>query len=131
MPSALIEVRRRYSQSEEVALINAVHLAMVDSLKIKPNDKTIRLVFHEPHRFCYPPTLDNPARFTLITIDAFVGRSLDIKRSLYGNIVAELAPLGIPGDHILILLRESPLENWGIRGGQAACDVELGFKVKI
>jgi phenylpyruvate tautomerase PptA (4-oxalocrotonate tautomerase family) len=42
-----------------------------------------------------------------------------------------LAVLGIPADHILILLRESPLENWGIRGGQAACDVDLGFQVNV
>ena len=30
-----------------------------------------------------------------------------------------------------ITLRESPTENWGIRGGQAACDVDLGFNVKV
>jgi hypothetical protein len=29
------------------------------------------------------------------------------------------------------MLREIPKENWGIRGGQAACDVELGFKVEV
>nr|WP_212749443.1 hypothetical protein [Acinetobacter lwoffii] len=39
--------------------------------------------------------------------------------------------IGIPADHILIHLRESALENWGIRGGQAACDVDLGFKVDV
>jgi hypothetical protein len=29
------------------------------------------------------------------------------------------------------LLRELARENWGIRGGQAASDVDLGFKVDI
>jgi hypothetical protein len=31
----------------------------------------------------------------------------------------------------IILIKEIPTENWGIRGGQAACDVDLGFKVDV
>jgi len=45
--------------------------------------------------------------------------------------VGRLAAFDIPADHITILLRESALENWGIRGGQAACDVGLGFDVNV
>jgi len=62
---------------------------------------------------------------------ADVGRSVEAKRRLYGEIVDRLEPLGIPRDHVSITLRESPAENWGIRGGQAACDVDLGFNVKV
>jgi hypothetical protein len=40
-------------------------------------------------------------------------------------------PLGIPRDHVKILLREIPRENWGIRGGQAGCDVDLGFLIEV
>jgi hypothetical protein len=32
---------------------------------------------------------------------------------------------------VKILLREIQKENWGIRGGQAGCDVELGFKIDV
>ena len=131
MPSALIEVRKSYSKSEEIALIEAVHGSLVDTFKIKPTDKTSRLVVHEPHGFAHPPTLAEPECFTHITIDAFAGRSIEAKRNLYQSLVARLGDLGIPGDHIVILLRESPLENWGVRGGQAACDIDLGFKLDI
>jgi hypothetical protein len=31
----------------------------------------------------------------------------------------------------MITLHELPRENWGIRGGQAATDVDLGFKVDV
>ena len=58
-------------------------------------------------------------------------RSLDAKRNLYMAIVKNLEPFGIPKNHVKILLREIPKENWGIRGGQAGCDVELGFKVDV
>ena len=53
------------------------------------------------------------------------------KRNLYRAIVANLEPFGIPKNHVKIVLREQPRENWGIRGGQAACDVDLGFKVDV
>ena len=68
-----------------------------------------------------------PEAYTHISIDAFQGRSVEAKRNLYKAIVDNLEPLGIPKDHVKILLREIPQENWGIRGGQAACDVDLGF----
>ena len=49
---------------------------------------------------------------------------------MYQQMVESLGERGIPSDHILIHLRESPLENWGIRG-QAACDVDLSFKIEL
>lgn len=110
--------------------MEAVHAALREAFKILPGDRNLRLVVHEPHRFACPP--DKVAElYTHISIDAFSGRSLDAKRQLYKAIVNNLDKLGIPKDHVKILLREIPKENWGIRGGQAGCDVELGFKVDV
>lgn len=131
MPSSLIEVRRQYTAAEEVALIDAVHDALVAAFGIPPADKHVRLVAHEPHRYAHSPNLADPERYTLVTIDCFAGRSVEAKRTLYRQIVNHLGALGIPADHITILLRESDPENWGIRGGQAACDVDLGFNVNV
>ena len=131
MPSVLIEVRKRYPQEEEIALMEAVHAALLEAFRILPHDKNIRLVVHEPHRFACPPDREKPEFYTHISIDAFTGRSLDAKRNLYMAIVKNLEPFGIPKNHVKILLREIPKENWGIRGGQAGCDVELGFKVDV
>ena len=131
MPHALIEVRRQYSDTAEVAVIDAVHAALVAGFRIPPRDKHIRLVAHEPHRFAVPPTLTEPEFFTLVSIDCFAGRSLQAKRNLYTEIVDRLAALGIPRDHISILVRESETQNWGIRAGQAACDIDLGFEVQV
>jgi phenylpyruvate tautomerase PptA (4-oxalocrotonate tautomerase family) len=131
MPTVLIEVRKSYTPEEEMGLIEAVHAALRDAFKIKPGDRDVRLIVHEPHRFACPPACEKPEAFTLIGIDAFAGRSVDAKRNLYRAIVANLEPFGIPKDHVKIVLREQPRENWGIRGGQAACDVDLGFKVDV
>jgi len=131
MPSVLIEVRRQYSAQQETAIMEAIHAALVEAFKIKPDDKHVRLVAHEPHRFACPPDREKPETSVLISIDALAGRSLDAKRNLYKAIVNNLEPLGIPKDHTKILLREIPTQNWGLRGGQAGCDIDLGFKVDV
>ena len=131
MPSVLIEVRRQYSAEVESGIMEAVHSALRDCFKIKPHDRNIRLVVHAPHRFECPPDKTKPAYYAHISIDCFAGRSLDAKRRLYRTIVSSLERFGIPPDHVKILLREITPENWGIRGGQAACDVDLGFKIDV
>jgi len=131
MPSILIEVRKKYSPEEGTSLMNAVHSALQEVFKILSNDRNVRLIVHEPHCFLCPPGKTSPELYTHISIDCFAGRSLDAKRNLYQAIVRNLEELGIPRDHVKILLREITKENWGIRGGQAGCDVELGFTIEV
>src|SRR4051812_5207632 len=115
VPNVTIEVRKHYGRKQEEDIIKAVHAAMMTGLKTPEWDRTIRLIVHEPHRFATPPDKDD--RYMLIEIDLFSGRSLEAKRTLYQSIVKNLAVFGIPPDHIKVLLRESPPQNWGIRGG--------------
>jgi Tautomerase enzyme len=111
MPSTMIEVRREYSEAEEVALIDAVHDAVVAGFQIPPQDKDVRLVVHAPHRFACSPRLTQPEYFTLVTIDCFAGRSLDAKRTLYSQTITNLKPFNIPTDHVTILIRDHPTQN--------------------
>jgi phenylpyruvate tautomerase PptA (4-oxalocrotonate tautomerase family) len=131
MPSTLIEVRRPYTPAEEALLIDAVQSALVEAFKIPAADRAVRLIAHEPHRFACSPRLQNPERATEITIDCFTGRTLGAKKALYAAIVRNLEPLGIPPACVKIKLHEIGRENWGISGGRAACDVELGFVVEV
>ncbi|TKK80421.1 tautomerase family protein [Kribbella jiaozuonensis] len=131
MPSTMIEVRRHYSEAEEVALIDAVHDAVVTGFQIPPQDKDVRLVVHAPHRFACSPRLSQPEYFTLITIDCFAGRSIDAKRTLYTQTITNLKPFNIPADHITILIRDHPTQNWGLRGGHPASDLDLGFNINV
>ncbi|HUR39567.1 MAG TPA: tautomerase family protein [Verrucomicrobiae bacterium] len=130
MPSVLIETRRPYSADEETAIIEAVHLALRDAFKIPADDRMLRLVCHAPHRFVCPPDRQQPDRYVHITIEAFAGRSINAKRELYQNIAERLEPLGIPHDHVTVLLHEVARENWGHRG-MAGSDIEVGFKIEV
>lgn len=131
MPTISIDIRNKYSSQFEEQLINAVYIACKQALKLPDYDRDIRLNIHEPHLFLCPPNLTKPECFTLIQINCFAGRTIETKRILYQSIVKNLSTLDIPDDHIKILIRELPTENWGIRGGQAACDVNLGFDIHI
>ncbi len=131
MPSVLIETRQQYSVEIESGIMDAVHSALRDCFKILPDDRNVRLITHEPHRFECPPDREKPEFYTHISIDCFAGRSIDAKRKLYKTIVTNLEVFDIPNNHVKIMLREITAENWGIRGGFAACDIELGFEVKV
>ena len=131
MPSTLVEVRCEYSESEEIALLDAVQAALVEGFRIPAHDRNVRLIVHAPHRFLCMSDLPKPERFTVITIDAFSGRSVEAKRNLYRAMVDRLELLGIPKGHVTIIVHDLPRESWGIKGGQAACDVEMDFKIGI
>jgi len=127
MPNTQIHVRKKYSADEARAIIEAVHTALSIVFQLPQYDRNIRLVVHEPDHFACPLHLTQPASFTWIEIDCFVGRSIETKRKLYQQLIHHL----VPKDHVSILIRETQLENWGIRGGKAASDVDLGFDVNI
>ena len=129
MPLVRIETRRRRTAGEKRALFEAVHRSLREAIGIPEHDRQMRLVERAPEDFQVPP--GKTEHYTLIEISLFRGRSLDAKRSLYRGIVENLGTLGIAPSDIFILLNEQPQENWGIRGGVAACDVDLGFKVDV
>jgi len=114
---------------EEDALIAAVQTAVIGALKVPPWTLAVRLFVHEARRFVGP--VDKDERYTLVTLDCFTGRSVATKRVLYQSITHELGLCGIPADHLKVLLREAPRENWAIRGGLPASEVVLGYDVTI
>lgn len=131
MPHVQIEVRREAGEEVERALVEAVHQALVAAFRIPTKDRHVRLVVHAPHRCATPPDLERPELMTMVTVDCFAGRSVNAKRRLYRELVERLERVGVPRTHVSVLVRESPLESWGIRGGQAASDVDLGFTVEV
>ena len=131
MPSVLIEVRQQYTMDKETRIIDAVHAALRSAFRIPAHDKNVRLLVYEPHRFACPPDRAHPELYTHVSIDAFLGRSLEAKRNLYARMVENLEEVGIPRDHVKILLREVPRENWGLGGGKPGSEIDLGFAVEV
>lgn len=131
MPSTIIEVRRGYSPEQEGRIVEAVQSALIEGFKIPQDDRCVRLLTHEPHRFIVPHGKSQPELYTLVTVSAFSGRSLEAKRNLYQAIVRHLGEARIPADHVKIMLIEIPRENWGLAGGKPGSEVDLGFRVEV
>ena len=122
MPSVCIHVRKLYSDSEEIAIMNAVQAALVSAFGVELDDRNIVLTVHQPHRFMCPPDRDDPGRYTNITVVGHASRPIEAKRCLYTAICDNLETLGIPRNCILIQLHELPPEDIAIRGGHPMTD---------
>jgi len=129
MPLVRIEVVRGRSAAQKQQLLEGVHAALVEAFRIPDDDRTQRIVEHEPANVEIPP--GRSERYTLVEITAFPGRSTTAKRALYQAIVRNLGDAGVPAQDVSIVLIEPPMENWGIRGGRSADEVDLGFRVDI
>lgn len=129
MPIARIETSKSRSPQLVGALIEAVIAAQVEALKVPESDRQVRYLAYPPGQFTVPP--DKSEDFTIVEISIFPGRSLQAKKNLYRGIVQRFEALGIAPRDVTIVLHEPPLANWGIAGGQPACEVDLGFKLDV
>lgn len=128
MPLVTIVMIKGKSKEFKSAILDAVHDSLVTAFKIPEHDRNQRIIEIEPDNFEGPAGKEN-----LVTIEMtiFPGRSFQAKKALYKEIASGLHKLDINGDDLLIILNEPPLENWGIRGGYPANEVDIGFVLDV
>jgi phenylpyruvate tautomerase PptA (4-oxalocrotonate tautomerase family) len=129
VPHVRIEIVKGRSLEERQQLFQAVHDALMEAFRIPDDDRTQRIVEHKPENFEIPPGSSD--RYTLIEIPAFPGRSADAKRNLYQTLVQRLGQIAIDPTDVSVVILEPMLENWGVRGGHSAADVDLGFSLDV
>jgi phenylpyruvate tautomerase PptA (4-oxalocrotonate tautomerase family) len=129
LPIVKIEIRKGKTNEHKKAILTGIHDALVESIKIPDHDRLQRIYELDEDNFEAHEKTDN---ITLIEIILYKGRSIEAKKALYKAINKNLASdPGIDGNDIFIVLLEPPLENWGIRGGKPASEVDLGFNIKV
>jgi 4-oxalocrotonate tautomerase family enzyme len=115
---------------DKVYLLSIIELTMncvQEILQLPSNDRNIRLTEYENGLFFMKEPYE-----IIIEISLFSGRTIETKRKLYQQLTDSLQEkMSIPKENVFILLNEQPKENWGVRGGIAANDLDLGFKVEI
>jgi len=127
MPQVKIELEKGNSNEFLKILIESTMESVQEILKLPANDKNIRLIEYEKGLFFTKP----PYRI-IIGISMFAGRTPETKKKLFATIVTRLSEkLKIEKEEVFILINEQPKENWGIRGGLPANEIDLGFKVDI
>jgi phenylpyruvate tautomerase PptA (4-oxalocrotonate tautomerase family) len=130
MPLVKISLLKGRSSDYKRAILDGVHSALVEAFQIPDSDRHQQLYELDQNDFEIASTKSN--QFVVIEIIAFQGRSFKAKKKLYAVIVENLGKSpGIAGDDILIILHELPKENWGIRGGRPASEVDVGFTIDV
>lgn len=129
MPVTLVSVIKGRDSAAKQALLEAVQGAITVALKLPPLDRYIRLAEHAHDEWLLPE--GKSSAFTLVEIALFEGRQPETKGALYAAIVDALEALGVPRTDVFIRLIEQPRENFGLRGGQRADLLDLGYQVKV
>ena len=129
MPSTRIATGD-WARGRERELLNAVHEALIDGIKIPDWDRDIVVDIYDDNTRVSPP--NRSPLYTRIEIALYAGRSMDAKRALYRAIVQNFEALGVePGD-LKIILIEIPLENCAPHGAEPACEIQdLGYAVQV
>ena len=81
MPLVKISIRKGRSDSEKIALLNGIHMALVEAFEIPENDRVQRVDEYSENEFEIPN--DRTDKFTIIEITILPGRSFDAKKKLY------------------------------------------------
>lgn len=129
MPDILVEVKGPWLAGRQTAFLQAVHRAVTEALGTPEDEPLARLIEHPAGNYLTPHAAGE--RFTRIEITLFAGRSVEAKRQLYRAIVRDLRRFAVPPADVKIVLLECAPENVGFRGGQAACDVDLGYSPRV
>ena len=130
MPLVKIEIRKGKSAEYKKAILDGVHDALVQAFRTPDSDRFQRI--YELSASDFEKPADRSDQVTIIELTIFKGRSLEAKKSLYQAIVKNLSENpGIDGHDIMIILLEPPLDNWGVRGGKPASEIDFDFKIDV
>ncbi len=129
MPFVRIQMLAGKTPEYKQAVLEQVHLALVDAFRIPDDDRTQQLYELPPEAFEFPARRrPDPV---LIEITCFCGRSLEAKRQLYRRLAERLGEKpGIEARNVCVVLKEVPREDWSF-GGKGADQIDLGFKVDV
>jgi len=124
MPVAVIHLDERLSPQACQALGDGVRAAVVDTLGLPPAfGKAIIYTTPEHQRSVHP---SRDVGFALVEVHLFTGRPRELKARLVAALdQAVREHTGLSEENVFVHLIDSPKENWGLRGGKPADEVEL------
>ncbi|MBN1604687.1 MAG: tautomerase family protein [Chitinispirillaceae bacterium] len=125
MPLITISLFRGKTAEHKKRINDAIHESLMIHFNIKNWDYNQKTNEYSREDWTIPDGRSD--NYVLIEICVFPGRSKETKKNLYAEIVNRLEDTGIKKEDVFIALQEQPMENWGIRGGISADEVDLGY----
>ena len=117
MPIVRVNMLKGRSPEYMKTVLDCIHQGLVDSIGIEDWDRFQRVMEYERDDFEFPSF--KTEAFMIIEIDLFPGRTKEQKKDLIESVTNLLnEKLSIEPSDVFIVIKEPPLENWGIGGKQ-------------
>jgi phenylpyruvate tautomerase PptA (4-oxalocrotonate tautomerase family) len=122
MPLVRITLARGRRADELRAIADGVHLALVETANVPPDDRFQAIDEVPPENLHWNATYlghERTAAVVYVEITLNAGRTPEVKKALYAAIAARLGEKpGLRPDDVLVNLVEVPRENWSFGGGK-------------
>jgi phenylpyruvate tautomerase PptA (4-oxalocrotonate tautomerase family) len=120
---------REHLRPVQAALSDAIHSCVVEALEFPANKRAHRFFQLEAEDFYFPASAS--ARYTIIEISMFEGRSIEAKKQLIRLLFARVCKQAdrLPNE-VEVTITETPRYNWGFRGSPGD-ELILGYKVEV
>ena len=110
-------------------LSDVIHSCVVDALSYPPDKRAHRFLPLDPTDFYYPA--GRTARYTIIEISMFEGRSVAAKKQLIRLLIERICgQFDLASQDVEITIFETPRHNWGIRGVPGD-ELELNYRIDV
>ena len=123
MPLVKIYLRKGKSPEYLRSVSDAVHQALVATANVPPDDRFHIIEQLDADRLIAHPGyggVNRSADLLIVEITLNVGRTVEVKKSLYAAIASRLgAAADVRPDDVLVSLIEVVKENWSFGGGKA------------
>jgi phenylpyruvate tautomerase PptA (4-oxalocrotonate tautomerase family) len=110
------------------ALSDIIHSCVVEALQYPIDKRAHRFFLLDVADFFYPG--DRTARYTILEISMFAGRSVAAKKQLIRLLFERVPALGISTQDLEITIFETPPHNWGFRG-LPGDEHQLNYQIEV
>ena len=120
---------REHLRPIQADLSAAIHSCVVEALQFPANKRAHRFFHLEAEDFYFPASAS--ARYTIIEISMFEGRSIETKKQLIRLLFERVCNQANRLPHeVEVTISETPKHNWGFRG-LPGDEVALGYKIEV
>lgn len=123
MPLVRVALRKGTKPEFRRAVSDSIHRAMVEAIKIPEEDRFQIITEHDEAGLVYDPSYLGISRsdgVILIQITLSAGRTLDVRKTLFAKIAANLRESpGVRPEDVFVNLVETAKENWSFGNGIA------------
>ena len=110
-------------------LSDVIHACVVEALSFPPDKRFHRFFPLESDDFIFPA--DRSARYLIVEISLFEGRSIEAKKQLIRLLFERTQrEFGLSPTDLEITLTETPKCNWGLRG-LPGDEIGLSYQVEV